>query len=81
MSVINNHGLTAKLSGAAGKPCHEAKCTTRVRLSAGLGGRVRDIAIGISMTSAQIEREFIRGMYRIESLDFVGPMRPELRVE
>jgi hypothetical protein len=44
MSVINNHGLTAKLSGAAGKPCHEAKCTTRVRLSAGLGGRVRDRA-------------------------------------
>ena len=47
----------------------------------GWAAGVVDIAIGISMTSAQIEREFIRGMYRIESLDFVGPMRPELRVE
>ena len=30
---------TAKLSGAAGKPRYEAKCTTRVRLSDRLGGR------------------------------------------
>ena len=30
---------TPELSGAAGKPSHGAQCTTRVRLSVGLGGR------------------------------------------